>query len=343
MDDFKTKITKFHYNRGTDINPNLLKFFSLCSVFYNLITSVRNFLYDRLILKVECVNARVISVGNLTTGGVGKTPVVAEIANYYANKYGEKICILSRGYGGSLDNKQVHLIKDISGIHYTAEQAGDEPYWLSENSHPEVIVITCANRINGAEFAVNKHQVTKIILDDGFQHRKLYRDCDIVLIDSEKRFGNKALLPFGPLRENLSGLNRADIIYVVSKNIDHSKAETYVKDLKKQTGKDVRLCKIEPEKIYNVKTGEILDKKQPVTALCAIGQPEQFVKFLSDLNITRRIFYDDHHVYTKDEITHIKGAIVTTEKDAVKLKAFGLDNIYALKLKTTINPERLLK
>lgn len=344
MNNFKTELTKFHYNRGTQINPNLLKFFSLCSVFYDLVTSIRNFLYDKLIiLKVECVNARVISVGNLTTGGVGKTPVVAEIANFYAKEYGERVCILSRGYGGSLDNSEPHLIKDVSGIHYTAQEAGDEPYWLSENTHPEVIVITCANRVKGAEFAVNKFQVTKIILDDGFQHRKLYRDCDIVLVDSEKCFGNNRLLPYGPLRENLSGLNRADIIYVVSKNIDHSKAETYIKDLKRRTGKDVRLCKIEPDKIYNIKTGEILDKSQPLTALCAIGQPEQFIKFLADLNVKNKIFFDDHHIYTKEEISHIKGAIVTTEKDAVKLKPFGLDNIYALKLKTTINLAQLLR
>lgn len=343
MSNFKTEITKFHYGKRADINPLLLKVFGVCSVFYDVITYVRNFLYDKLILKVECVNARVISVGNLTTGGVGKTPVVAEIANNFANQYGEKICIISRGYGGNLDNSQIHVIKDISGIHYSATEAGDEPFWLSQNTHPEVIVITCANRVKAAEFAVNKYQITKIILDDGFQHRKLYRDCDIVLVDSEKRFGNNRLLPIGPLRENLSGINRADIIYVVSKNLDHSRAEDYVKSLKFRYGKDVRLCKIEPEKIYNIKTGAEFDKNEPATALCAIGQPEQFVKFLSDLNIKSKIFFDDHHIYTRGEIAKIKGNIITTEKDAVKLQDFGFNNIYALKLKTTLNLNLLLK
>ena len=335
MENFKTELTKVHYNRQSDINPFLIKFFDICSFFYNLVTSVRNFLYDKLILKIDCVSARVISVGNLTTGGVGKTPFVAEMANYYASKYGEKVCVISRGYGGSLDNREIHIIKDISGIHHSAVEAGDEPFWLGENTHTEVIVLTCADRVKAAEFAINHFQVTKIILDDGFQHRKLYRDTDIVLIDSEKRLGNGKLLPAGPLRENISGLKRADIIYVVSKNTDHQRALDYAKVLKYKYDKDVRLCKIEPDKIYNIKTGGELDKTLPVTVLCAIGQPEQFVKFLSDLKIGRKIFFDDHHVYTKDEIAHIKGNIVTTEKDAVKLKGFGFDNIYALKLKTT--------
>jgi len=343
MNKFKTEITKIHYNQDGKINILILKFLDICSFFYNIVTSVRNFLYDRLILKVECVNARVISVGNLTTGGVGKTPVVAEIANCYANKYGENICILSRGYGGNLDNKKVHVIKDLNGIHYKATESGDEPYWLSENTHPEVVVITCANRIKGAEFAINNYNVTKIILDDGFQHRKLYRDSDIILIDSEKQFGNNKLLPSGPLRENLSGLNRADIIYVVSKNLDHKKAESYANRLKKYYNKDVRLCKIEPDRIYNIKTGAEPDKNESYTAICAIGQPEQFIKFLTDLNIKNKIFFDDHHIYTKDELVNIKGNIITTEKDAVKLKDFNLDNIYALKLKMSIDITNLLK
>ena len=334
MDNFKTELTKAHYERMSKISPYLLKFFGICSVFYDMVTSVRNFLYDKLILKIECVSAKVISVGNLTTGGVGKTPYVAELANYYASQYGEKVCIISRGYGGSLDNKEVHVIKDISGTHYSPIDAGDEPYWLSENTHTEVIVITCKDRVKAAEYAVNNFQVTKIILDDGFQHRKLYRDSDIVLIDSEKRIGNGKLLPAGPLRENISGLRRADIICVISKNTNHERAFDYAKVLKFKYNKDVRLCRIEPEKIYNIKTGEELDRTSPVTVVCAIGQPEQFVKFLSDLKIGRKIFFDDHHIYTKDEIAHIKGNIVTTEKDAVKLKNFGFDNIYALKLKT---------
>ena len=335
MDNFKTELTKSHYNRVSNINPCLIKFFDICSLFYGAVVSVRNFLYDKLILKVDCVSARVISVGNLTTGGVGKTPFVAELANHYAEKYGEKVCIISRGYGGSLDNREIHIIKDVSGIHHNAIKAGDEPFWLSQNTHPEVIVITCADRVKAAEFALNSYQATKIILDDGFQHRKLYRDCDIVLIDSEKRIGNGKLLPAGPLRENISALKRADIIYVVSKNTDHERAVDYAKVLKFKYNKDVRLCKIEPDKIYNIKTGEELDKTLPVTVLCAIGQPEQFVKFLSDLKILRKIFFDDHHIYTKDEITNIKGIIVTTEKDAVKLEGFGFSNIYAMKLKTT--------
>lgn len=339
----KTEITKFHYNRANKIPEymkNLLKF---ASCFYNAATIVRNFLYDRYILPIECVNAKVISVGNLTTGGVGKTPVVAQIADYYANQYDERVCIISRGYGGHLDNKNVNVVKLEGEIKCDAYYAGDEPFWLAQNTHPEVIVLTCADRVKAAEYAVNNFQVTKIILDDAFQHRRINRDADIVLIDSEMKFGNEGLLPYGPLRENLNGLKRADLIYIVSKNTEHKKAEQYARIMAKKLDKDVRVCRVEPDVIYNIKTNAQLDKSQPVTALCAIGQPEQFLKFLSDCNVENIVIYEDHYTYTREDIAQIKGNIVTTEKDAVKIQRFGFNNVYALKLKTEFDPRGLLK
>ena len=339
----KTEITKFHYNRANKIPEymkNLLKF---ASYFYNAATIVRNFLYDRYILPIECVNAKVISVGNLTTGGVGKTPVVAQIADYYAKQYDERVCIISRGYGGHLDNKNVNVVKLEGEIKCDAYYAGDEPFWLAQNTHPEVIVLTCADRVKAAEYAVNNFQVTKIILDDAFQHRRINRDADIVLIDSEMKFGNEGLLPYGPLRENLNGLKRADLIYIVSKNTEHKKAEQYGRIMAKKLDKDVRVCRVEPDVIYNIKTNAQLDKSQPVTALCAIGQPEQFLKFLSDCNVENIVIYEDHYTYTREDIAQIKGNIVTTEKDAVKIQRFGFNNVYALKLKTEFDPRGLLK
>lgn len=180
--NIKTEITKIHYTK----NPKgfVFNFLKFCSLFYALCSAFKNFLYDKKIVKPKQVNAFVVSVGNFTTGGVGKTPVVAEIAKTFVQK-GYKTAIISRGYGGKLNNKDVNVISDGVNLYYKADLAGDEPYWLAVNLNM-CAVLTCANRYKAAKYAVEKLGVTHIILDDGFQHRKLYRDLDLVLVDSEK-------------------------------------------------------------------------------------------------------------------------------------------------------------
>ena len=336
--NLKTEITKLHYTKEPKgVLFNLLKF---CSVFYGLGSGFKNFLYDKNILKPKKVNAYVISVGNFTTGGVGKTPVVAEIARYFVDK-GERVCIISRGYGGKLDNKKVNVISDGINLFYKADMAGDEPYWLAVNLNM-CAVLTCSNRAKAAEYAIKEFGVTKIILDDGFQHRKLHRDLNIVLVDSEKMFGNENLLPAGPLREGPEGFKRVDKLVIVSKNTDHTRAEKLAKIMEKKQKVKTLTAKVEPDYIYNIISGEHLEKGAEITALSAIGQPEQFYAFLKDYKIKNTITFDDHHQYTQDDIKNIEGNIVTTEKDAVKLALLGKTNIYALKLKTVLDVEELI-
>ncbi len=335
--NLKTEITKLHYTKEPKgVLFNLLKF---CSVFYGLGSGFKNFLYDKKILKPKKVNAYVISVGNFTTGGVGKTPVVAEIARYFVDK-GERVCIISRGYGGKLDNKKVNVISDGINLFYKADIAGDEPYWLAVNLNM-CAVLTCSNRAKAAKYAIKELGVTKIILDDGFQHRKLHRDLNIVLVDSEKMFGNENLLPAGPLREGPEGFKRVDKLVIVSKNTDHTRAEKLAKIMEKKQKVKTLTAKVEPDYIYNIISGEHLEKGAEITALSAIGQPEQFYAFLKDYKIKNTITFDDHHQYTTDDIKNIEGNIVTTEKDAVKLALLGNPNIYALKLKTVLDVEEL--
>lgn len=335
--NLKTEITKLHYTKEPKgVLFNLLKF---CSVFYGLGSGFKNFLYDKNILKPKKVNAYVISVGNFTTGGVGKTPVVAEIARYFVDK-GERVCIISRGYGGKLDNKKVNVISDGINLFYKADMAGDEPYWLAVNLNM-CAVLTCSNRAKAAEYAIKEFGVTKIILDDGFQHRKLHRDLNIVLVDSEKMFGNENLLPAGPLREGPEGFKRVDKLVIVSKNTNHTRAEKLAKIMEKKQKVKTLTAKVEPDYIYNIISGEHLEKGAEITALSAIGQPEQFYAFLKDYKIKNTITFDDHHQYTPDDIKNIEGNIVTTEKDAVKLALLGNPNIYALKLKTVLDVEEL--
>ncbi len=349
--NLKTKITEIHYDKkAKGLFFGLLK---ICSLFYGAASCLKNYLYDNNILKPKKVDAFVVSVGNFTTGGVGKTPVVSEIAKYFIQK-GEKPAIISRGYGGKLNNKIVHVISDGINLYYKADMAGDEPYWLGVNIDG-CAVLTCSNRYKAAKYAVEELGCTKVILDDGFQHRKLYRDLDFVLVDSEKMFGNECLLPAGPLREGMEGFRRLNKLIIVSKDKEHSRAEKiakimekkyfspYTTPLHKGECDSVVLCKIEPDYIYNIISGEHLEKGAEIVALSAIGQPEQFYKFLEgDYLIKDKVTFDDHHQYTIDDIKNIKTKIVTTEKDAVKLSLMKRDDIYALKLKTVLPVEELL-
>ena len=218
--------------------------------------------------------------------------------------------------------------------------AGDEPYWLAVNLNM-CAVLTCADRVKAAEYAISELGVTKIILDDGFQHRRMARDIDIVLVDSEKMFGNENLLPAGPLREGMEGFKRGDRLVIVSKNVDHSRAEKLARIMEKKQGISTFVAKVEPDYAYNIITGELLPKDTTVTALSAIGQPEQFYQFLKDYDVVQTVTFDDHHQYAADDISSIEGNIITTEKDAVKLALLQRPDIYALKLKTVLDIEKL--
>lgn len=338
MINLKTKITQLHYTR--DPEGILFDFLKFCSYFYAIGSRFKNFLYDKKIIKPKRVNAYVISVGNMTTGGVGKTPVVSEIAKYLI-AHGQNVAIVSRGYGGRLNNKNINMISDGASIYFDAFQAGDEPYWLAENT-PGCYVFTCKNRYMAAKQAVEKFGVNVVILDDGFQHRKLHRDLDIVLMDSIKGFGNENLLPAGPLREGPEALDRIDKLVVVSKSFKHDTASKVARIMQKRLKIPTLVCKTEPDYVYNIKSGQQLLEGMEVTAMCAIGQPQQFYDFLSKYQVVKTVTFDDHHQYSPIDIVDISGNIITTEKDAVKLARFDRNDIYALKLKTVIDVEALL-
>ena len=337
--NIKTEITKLHYDRKA--KGFFVKILEYCSYVYGAGSWCKNFLYDKKILKPKKVNAYVISVGNMTTGGVGKTPVVLEIARYLV-KCGAKVAVVSRGYGGKLSNKNVNVISDGEHVFYNATMAGDEPFWLAQKAD-RVCVLTCKDRYKAANAAIEKYGVNTIILDDGFQHRKLHRDMDIVLMDSKMGLGNEKLLPAGPLREGAEALERIDKLLVVSKNTNHTKAEKFANIMQKRLNIPTQMCYTEPDYIYNIKTGEKLPEGESVTAICAIGQPQQFFDFLEGYYVKDTIALDDHHQYSPIDLVDIDGNIVTTEKDAVKLLRFDLDNIYAMKLKTTLDVGKLLK
>ena len=346
----KLFISKLHYKKNPSIAEKvltaLLRFIGFP---YLIITNIRNQLYDKRLLPAYNSKSFVISIGNITTGGVGKTPFTLEVAKYYLS-LNKRVAILSRGYGAKLSNKEPHVISDGSGSMFSASIAGDEPVWLANNCKGAVVV-TCASRIKAEKFIRDKYNPDIIILDDGFQHRKMKRDLDIVLIDAKNKFGNKHVLPAGPLREKLSNIRRADKIVVVNKNTETNNALKYCDHLKEKIKKDIYMCKLVPENAYEVFTGEQLRPNTRIMAFSAIGQPESFYEFLkNDYKLIAVLDFEDHHGYDKEDIIKIINfaqeegidSIVTTEKDAVKLVDIIRDvempvKFYALKLKAYVD------
>lgn len=323
----KNYFQNLHYSK-IKANFILNSALTIGEFFYKTIINFKNFLYEKKILKEKKVGAYVICVGNLTTGGVGKTPIVIELANKISKE--KKVAIISRGYKSKLSSEKPHIIKDYSNIKYNdGTLCGDEPFQLAKKVSNNVVVITCKDRYNAAQEAIIKYGSEVIILDDGFSNRKLKKDKTILVIDSKMRFGNNCLLPKGPLREPINQIKRANEIIIVDKN-DKNLDEAI--NLIKKFNLPIKICKMVPKKIYNAQTkAEIknqTEEKQKIIAFCAIGQPEQFFAFLEDkYDIVQKICFSDHHMYTKKDIKGLLkiandnnvSTFITTQKDETKL------------------------
>lgn len=311
--------------------------------FYSIVINTKNFLYQKNILKEKQAPAYIICVGNLTTGGVGKTPIVAHIANKLSKN--KPVAVISRGYGAQISNKNPLVIKDFKGIKFKdGTQCGDEPFQLAQKTNNGVVVITCADRKKSSDHAVVKYGVQTIIMDDGFSNRKLKKDKSIIVVDSKMRFGNEHLLPRGPLREPISELKRADEIILVDKGDDNIEdAINWIKQFKKPA----KLCTMKPKRIYNIKTkAEVIFNKPLNTndneaykpkaiAFCAIGQPEQFFDFAKEFyDVVETVAFNDHNKYDKNDIKYLTtlaeenevSIFITTQKDATKLSCL-VENI----------------
>lgn len=339
--DIKKKITDFHYGKKSVL---LTVLFILPTVFYFLFINLKNFLYKINFLKEQIVEPFIICVGNLTTGGVGKTPVVIELANFLAEK-NLRVAILSRGYQGKLDNKKVNLIKNFDEILIDNPiLSGDEVSLISKKTK-NVVVVTSSDRVKAAKYLKENFDIQVIIMDDGFSNRKIKKNLSLLLIDSKNAFGNGFCLPMGPLREPLIEIKRADKIIVVQKGGSGEINSYITKNIK-----DFEICKMTKGEIYNIKTGEIIDEKQ-VLAFSGIGAPDKFYSILDNLEIKKTISFDDHFEYNQKTVDIINEelkrlnlkAAITTEKDMVKLLKFqNVDNFYALKLKPLIDFNKIL-
>lgn len=318
----------------------LLGVLHVFSILYGWAVIFKLSLYKYGILKQHKLACHVISLGNITVGGTGKTPTAQRLATIIRDM-GYRVVILNRGYRAGWRG-QIGLVSDGKKIYMTATEAGDEAYLLAK-SLPRVSVVIGSNRIITGEYAVNQLKADVIILDDGYQHWQLARDLDIVLIDSLNMFGNNFMLPRGTLREPLANLARAQVFLLTkvdqsthdARGVIHSTLERYNgKALVVESIHKPR-CFVEIEEWYKgirmkeVPLETVCSKK--VLAFSAIGNPSSFEQTILDIGVAEvcGIRYADHHDYTMAEMQYIMQravdekayALVTTEKDAVKIPA----------------------
>ena len=307
------------------------------SPFYAMIMRFRAYLYARGAFKQHRLPAFVISVGNITIGGTGKTPLVQNLAAKVLH-LGLKPAIISRGYAGKA-KQQINIVSNEKEIFLNAVDAGDEPRLLAENL-PGVPVLTGLNRAIPGYHAVHKLGADCIILDDGFQHLGVKRDVDLVLFNADAPLGTNRVLPGGDLREPLDALQRADG-YVITGITDGNRKNVSLlqRHLEKRfPGKPFflgeytpvpHLKKGEDHLITSIPISEVLEL--PFYAFCGIANPESFKNLLDCHNFTINGFstFQDHHLYTKKNICALHDraqdsgaqALLTTSKDFVKLKS----------------------
>lgn len=358
----KNFVANIHYSKYLLPEEKLAYYvLGFCRIFYTVAILLKLLAYKLGLKKPQRVKAYVISIGNITTGGTGKTPVCVAIANHFSEKLNMKTAILSRGYGGKLSNSNVNTISDGNNIFFSAHMSGDEPYWLAYNAQ-KTAVLTCRDRVSSAQNAIINQQAKVLILDDGFQHTRLHRDFNIMLIDGNLKFGNGKLLPQGPLREPLTEIKRADYIFIMNKRSLDVKAiqecEKFAFEISERFKKPSVVCNFAPAGIFALKTEEELLAPQKIYAFAGIGQPKFFFEYLKNQNfeILKERIFEDHHLYTQKDIENIiieakklgTNAIVTTEKDAVKIKGFlsktsSEIKIYALKLSLDIDLDKIFQ
>jgi tetraacyldisaccharide 4'-kinase len=301
------------------------------SPLYSLIMQARSCLYTRGLCKREKMEVPVISVGNLSMGGTGKTPIVQYIARLFASNF-YKPAIISRGYGGKAKD-QVNIVSDGKTLLMDAIQAGDEPRLLAQ-SLPGIPVITGTVRSYPCRYAIDCLGATLLILDDGFQHLSRRRDVDLVLFDTSTLEQNKRVFPGGELREPFSALRRAHA-FLLTGMADHHQPQVdrFCSFLKKYfPNQPVFVSSYTPSHCQgeDSSTPISLDSlPSPLHGFCGIANPSRFRETLvkSGLQLSGFTELKDHQHYSSELLKKIVGsaraagarAMITTEKDMVKL------------------------
>jgi len=333
------------FERRKDFGARLTGAFLVgLSKIYGIAIQIRLFLWQHRIFRDHTLGCQVVSIGNLTVGGTGKTPVV-EVFARALQQAGRRVAILSRGYKSTPrplwqrivakvtfqeDKIPPKVVSDGQSLLLDSEQAGDEPYMLASNLK-DVVVLVDKNRVKSGRYAIQRFGCDTLLLDDGFQYLALKSRLDICLIDRNNPFGNHYLLPRGTLREPISNLRRARYIFITkSSKFGADKLRKAIRQFNETA--EIIECAHHPLYLQDVFTGERHDLKRlaglDAAAISGIAAPESFEDGLRALgaNLVYRKSYADHHRYTQQEIINMinrslkRGAkaILTTEKDAVR-------------------------
>lgn len=319
---------------------------------------MRNYLFDKNIFKSRSVKAKIFSVGNISVGGSGKTPVTIYLTTLL-KLAGIKVGVLSRGYGRK--SRGYVLVSDGKKFMTTVEHSGDEIYHtILDCSVPAAV---SENRVKGAERLIKDTKVETIVLDDAFQHRWIKRDFDVLVIDqrflTEKSFFTNNLLPTGALREPLSSIERADLViinrkFMEKKNIP-DEFNQYFQGKKVFTGYYKAISFFDLKHNTELNLEEFQGQKSLVVS--GIATPFSFLNVLrlNKVDTQNKLIFKDHKKYTYNDIQRIRQlfystnshSVVTTEKDAVKLTKFSREmddiDIYYLKIKFLLDDEDSFK
>jgi len=325
---------------------------------YAVVIAVRNFLFDKKIFKCKPVNAKVISVGNITVGGSGKTPTVIYLT-CFLKKLEKKTGVLSRGYRRK--SSGYVLVSDGKKFFASVDKSGDEIYHTVLDC--QVPAAVSENRVEGAEKLINDTGIETLILDDAFQHRWIKRDLDIVVIDQRFLTGSNFfinnMLPTGNMREPFSSLNRADAIIInrkfAEKKIVPPKRMKHLEGKKIFTAYYKAMSFIDLKKKTEYDLNEFEGQKSLVVS--GVAKPISFLNVLSQTNVDtqNQLIFRDHKKYTDRNVQLIRKkfystnshSVVTTEKDAVKLTNFSKElddiDIFYLKIKLELDDEEAFK
>ena len=340
LENFQTYFMQLVHNKEPQglLTRGIVIILYLLSHVYSVLVNLKLDCYKFGIIQSKKLDCFVISLGNITVGGTGKTPTAQHLAKYIRD-LGYRVVILNRGYRAKWQG-EVGLVSDGKHIYMEAYQAGDEAYMLAKHL-PEVPVLIGPDRSKTGQYAVEHFGAEVAILDDGFQHWKLKRDVDVVLIDSVNLFGNGYVLPRGTLREPITHLERADVCLMTKVDQGLPGFNKYIRDQIAKYGSNP----IVVESIHHPQScielcdwkRNIADEGMPIStikgkkvvALSAIGNPTSFEQTVcsTGAEIIESFRYPDHHEYTQEEMVDAMEqavrqgaeAIVTTEKDAVKL------------------------
>jgi tetraacyldisaccharide 4'-kinase len=310
------------------ISPLLLPLTPL----YSACMSLRNTFYDRGLFKTHHLSIPVVSVGNVTVGGTGKTPVTLSLAQMLRNPpYKTLPAILSRGYGRKSAGFQI--VHNGKRAQCDWKTSGDEPQIYGRRLK-RVPVAVDKDRVRGGQTLIDEFKPSLLLLDDAFQHRRIHRDTDIVLLDCNHPLDEMQLLPAGQLRESLDALNRADFIVMTRCEPDNEQHERFWNQMVEKWGaKKLLACRYKIGRLTHFRTGEKLRpnslKGKTLIGFCGIARPENFKDTLDHFKaeVPYIIRFGDHHVYRARDVERLAMAfnkvkadyLITTEKDAVKL------------------------